>query len=161
MHGLPRPKKEVPTLAEFASAFLDGYARANRQKPSGIAAKETILCPFVPLLGQEAGRDHEREPVQQLKHQLRSKAAKTVNNVLTVLNVLLKKPWNGMSSTGCRAPSACCRPEAVGASTTSTSTSGWSRRRSGRPGAYLIVLLGGEAGLRCGEMMALSGPTSI
>ena len=28
---------------EFAVRFLDGYARANRQKPSGIAAKETIV----------------------------------------------------------------------------------------------------------------------
>ena len=36
-------KREVPTLEEFAPRFLDGYARANRQKPSGIAAKETIL----------------------------------------------------------------------------------------------------------------------
>jgi hypothetical protein len=34
---------EAPTLAEFALRFLDGYAVANRQKPSGIAAKETIL----------------------------------------------------------------------------------------------------------------------
>ena len=31
----PLPK-EVPTLADFAGRFLDGYARANRQKPSGI-----------------------------------------------------------------------------------------------------------------------------
>ena len=43
-HGPPQPKKEVPTLEAFASRFIDGYARANRQKPSGIAAKETILA---------------------------------------------------------------------------------------------------------------------
>ena len=43
LNGKPRPTKEVPTLAEFAPRFMDGYARANRQKPSGIAAKETIL----------------------------------------------------------------------------------------------------------------------
>ena len=42
-HGPPQPKKEVPTLEEFAPRFMDGHARANRQKPSGIAAKETIL----------------------------------------------------------------------------------------------------------------------
>jgi hypothetical protein len=28
---------------EFASRFLDGYAKANRLKPSGIASKETAL----------------------------------------------------------------------------------------------------------------------
>jgi len=36
-HGPGAPKKEVPTLAEFAPRFLDGHTRANRQKPSGIA----------------------------------------------------------------------------------------------------------------------------
>src|SRR5919204_7007489 len=51
-HGPAQPKKEVPTLTEFKDRFLDGYARANRQKPSGIAAKETILnVHLVPLLG--------------------------------------------------------------------------------------------------------------
>jgi hypothetical protein len=35
--------KTVPTLAEFSSRFLEGYAKANRQKPSGISSKESIL----------------------------------------------------------------------------------------------------------------------
>src|SRR6266567_917846 len=51
-HGPAQPKKEVPTLAEFAPRFMDGHARANRQKPSGIAAKETILkVHLVPMIG--------------------------------------------------------------------------------------------------------------
>src|SRR6267154_5287458 len=51
-HGPAQPKKEVPTLEEFAPRFLDGHARANRQKPSGIAAKENILkVHLIPLLG--------------------------------------------------------------------------------------------------------------
>ena len=29
-----QPRKEVPTLQDFAPRFLDDYARANRQKPS-------------------------------------------------------------------------------------------------------------------------------
>src|SRR5215210_6866585 len=37
------PPKEVPTLREFVPRFLDGHARANRQKPSRIAAKEMII----------------------------------------------------------------------------------------------------------------------
>ena len=37
------PRKEVPTLQEFAPRFVDGHARANRQKPSGIASKTMIL----------------------------------------------------------------------------------------------------------------------
>ena len=37
---------EVPPLKQFAPRFLDGHARANRQKPIGIAAKEMILRPL-------------------------------------------------------------------------------------------------------------------
>src|SRR5439155_20299628 len=103
-HGLPQPKKEVPTLEHFAPRFLDGYPRANRQKPSGIAAKETILkVHLVPLLGSTKLDDITTEDVQRLKHQLRNRAPKTMNNVLTVLNVLLKKAveWNVIERTAC------------------------------------------------------------
>src|SRR5437867_5267376 len=103
-NGRPRPKKEVPTLEEFAPRFLDGYARANRQKPSGIAAKETILnVHLVPLLGPKRLDAITSEDVQQLKHQLRGKAPKTVNNVLTVLNVMLKKAveWGAIDRMPC------------------------------------------------------------
>src|SRR5262249_32723746 len=91
-HGRPQPNKEVPTLAEFKDRFLDGYARANRQKPSGVAAKETILnVHLVPRLGSKRLHAINNEDVQGLKHHLRERAPKTVNNVLTVLNMLLKK----------------------------------------------------------------------
>src|SRR4051812_1391998 len=47
-------KTEVPTLRVFAPRFVNGYARANRQKPSGIAAKQTILdVHLIPLLGHK------------------------------------------------------------------------------------------------------------
>lgn len=47
VQGKPKPQKEetteqVPTLREFAPRFVDGYAKANRLKPSGIAAKKTV-----------------------------------------------------------------------------------------------------------------------
>ena len=68
-HGLRKPKKEVPTLEEFAPRFLDGHARANRQKPSGIAAKETILAShLVPCFGTKRLDAITNEDVQQLKH---------------------------------------------------------------------------------------------
>ena len=43
-HGPPQPKKEVPTLDEFASRVVDD-AKANRQKPSGIAARSNAPGP--------------------------------------------------------------------------------------------------------------------
>ena len=51
-HGPPQPLKEVPTLETFAPRFVDGHARANRHKPSGIAATESILkWHLIPTLG--------------------------------------------------------------------------------------------------------------
>src|SRR5215204_5941607 len=92
IHGLPIPKKEVPTLKEFAPRFVDGHARANRQKPSGIAAKEMLLrVHLVPALGHKKLDAIKSEDVQRLKCALQAKAPKTVNNVLAVLSVLLKK----------------------------------------------------------------------
>ena len=46
--------KPVPTLAEFSNRFLEAYAKANRQKPSGISSKESILrVHLVPMIGDK------------------------------------------------------------------------------------------------------------
>ena len=46
--------KPVPKLAEFSNRFLEGYAKANRQKPSGISSKESILrVHLVPMIGDK------------------------------------------------------------------------------------------------------------
>ena len=92
IRGVPKRRKEVPTLDGFAERFLDGYARANRQKPSGIAGKATILnAHLVPMLGAKKLDAITNEDIQTTEDtDCRRKAPKTVNNVLTVLNVLLK-----------------------------------------------------------------------
>jgi len=152
------PPKEVPTLREFVSRFLDGHPRANRQKPSGIAAKEMILrVHLVPALGHKRLDAIKSEDVQHLKGRLSTKAAKTVNNILTVLNVLLKKAvdWDVIDRMPCAVtllpvPKTSMsfydfdEYERLVAATSSVDAT-----------AHLIVLLGGEAGLRCGEMIAL------
>jgi integrase-like protein len=76
-HGPAQPKKEVPTLEQFAPRFIDGHARANRQKPSGIAAKEMILrVHLVPALGHRRLDSISNEDVQRIKTRLGAKAAK-------------------------------------------------------------------------------------
>src|SRR2546428_10520851 len=46
-------RKEVPTLQEFAPRFVDGHTRSNRQKPSGIASKTSILRLYlIPAFGR-------------------------------------------------------------------------------------------------------------
>ena len=96
LHGKPEPvpEEEVQpptTLREFAPRFSAGYVEANRLKPSGIAAYETVLrVHLIPALGDKSLDAITTEDVQRLKNALSKKSAKTVNNVLTVLNVVLK-----------------------------------------------------------------------
>jgi integrase len=157
-HGLPQPKKEVPTLEQFAPTFLDGHARANRQKPSGIAAKENIVSVhLIPLLGTKRLHAITNADVQELKAQLRDRAPKTVNNVLGVLSVLLKKAveWEVLERMPCvirllPIPKPSARFHDFGAYEQLVSAA-----EEIDPRAHLIVLLGGEAGLRCGEIAAL------
>jgi hypothetical protein len=77
------------TLREFAPRFMEGYARANREKPSGVHGKESVLrVHLIPHFG-DLPLDHiTTERVQGLKAALSNRAPKTVNNVLTVLEAL-------------------------------------------------------------------------
>lgn len=157
-HGPPQVKKEVPTLEQFAPRFVDGHARANRQKPSGIATKEAILkAHLVPLLGQKHLDQITNEQVQRIKSCLVGRAPKTVNNVLTVLNVLLKKAveWDLLIHMPCSIRLLPVPKPSPGFHdfdeyerlVEAARALGWR--------AELIVLLGGEAGLRRGEITAL------
>ena len=64
----PAPRKEVPTLREFAPRFLDEYCRANRQKPSGVDAKDRVLrLHLLPRFGDRPLDQIKSEDVQQLQ----------------------------------------------------------------------------------------------
>jgi hypothetical protein len=71
---------------------MDGHVRANQAKPSGIAHKE-LVCKnhLFPALGNKRLDDITDEDVQQLKFTLRHRKPTTVNNVLSVLSMMLKK----------------------------------------------------------------------
>src|SRR5574340_258159 len=147
-----RPPKEVPTLRAFAPRFMDGHARANRQKPSGVAAKEMILrVHLLPALGHKRLDAIKSEDVQRLKRNLEAKSPKTVNNVLAVLSVLLKKAveWEVIE----RMPCAVKLLPVTKGSTRFYDFDEYERlveaARDFDPRTHLIALLGGEAGLRC------------
>jgi integrase len=163
VHGKPKPlqtqevEQHAPTLQEFAPRFVDGYAKANRLKPSGIAAKKTILrVHLIRVLGGKQLDQITTEDVQRLKSSLEHRSAKTVNNVLAVLSVLLRTAveWDVIT----RVP---CTIRLLRTATTTASFYDYAEYERlvdaarGDQQAYLVALLGGEAGLRCGEMMAL------
>jgi integrase len=152
------PPKEVPTLETFWPRFVDGYARANRQKPSGIAAKETIgNLHLIPRLGSKRLNAITTEHIQQLKRHLHDRSPKTVNNVLTVLSVLLKKAveWDVIDRLPCVIRLLPIPKPSAGFYDFDEYARLIEAARSVDRNAQLIVLLGGDAGLRCGEMMAL------
>lgn len=152
------PPREVPTLRDFAPRFLDGHARANRQKPSTIVAKEMILrVHLVPALGEKRLDAIKNEEVQRLKSRLSAKSPKTVNNVLAVLSVLLKKAveWEVIERMPCRITLLPTPKSAATFYDFAEYERLVATARSISPTTHLIVLLGGEAGLRCGEMVGL------
>lgn len=112
---------------------------------------------LVPALGTRPLDTITNEDVQRLKHRLLKKAPKTVNNILTVLNVMVKKAaeWGIIE----RVP---CTIRVLPISTGSTQFYDFeeferlaSAARTTDRRAYVLVLLAGEAGLRLGEMVAL------
>jgi integrase len=158
-NGVPVEPKEVPTLREFEPRFMSGYVNANRLKPSGVAGKISIFkVHLVPLLGMKKLDAITNEDVQQLKHHLRAKSPKTVNNTLTVLNVALRTAveWNVVDRMPCTIrllpiPKGQAQFHDFNAYERLVSAAGQIDRNT-----QLLVLLGGDAGLRCGEMMALT-----
>ena len=158
-HGVAKTEqKEVPTLAQFAPRFVEGYARANRHKPSGVAAKESILrAHLIPLFGETKLDAIRTESVQRLKTQLRDRAPKTVNNVLAVLRRLLSVAveWGVITSMPCTVRQVTAPSPVMDFHDFEAYERLVVEAQKVDNNAYLIVLLGGDAGLRCGEMMAL------
>ena len=158
LHGPEKPRKEVPTLEAFVPRFIDDYAIANRQKPSGIAAKRTILnLHLVGTMGAKKLDAITTDDVQKLKHRLREHAPKTVNNVLTVLSVLLKKAveWDVIDRVPCTIRLVKAPKPSMGFYDFADYERLLEVAKGFGPTAYLVMLLGGEAGLRCGEMIGL------
>jgi integrase len=161
LHGKPKSVREevqwTPTLREFAARFLEGYAKANRLKPSGVASKEVaIRVHLFPPFGDRRLHEITTEDVQQLKSAMAAKSPKTVNNVLTVLSVMLKTAveWKVIEDVPCA-----IKPLKVPKTTASFYDFGAYERLVEAAHTdvltYLVVLLGGEAGLRGGEIIAL------
>jgi integrase len=164
MRGKPRPGEEVkkaPTIEEFQKQFMDQHARAEQQKPSTIWSKEQVLrTHVVPMLGKKRLDEVTAVDVQRLKASMQTLSPKTVNNSLTVLNVMLKKAveWGVIKTM----------PVYVKLmKTTHTEREFYDFdvyeglvSASARIDAatLVLVLLGGDAGLREGEIIALEWP---
>jgi integrase len=148
----------VPTLAEFQNTFIE-HGKANRQKASTLCAKESILrVHLVPALGAKRLNEITELDVQALKVTLAEHKPKTCNNVLAVLSKLLRvaKRLKVIDAVPVecfellRAPQA-----AVAFYTFEEYVALVDAAERLDPRTLAAVLLGGDAGLRAGEVIGL------
>ena len=163
LHGLEQPKKEEPTMRDFAPRWLDDYARANKLKPSTISAYENIRLKLhiLPALGGLRLSEVDDAAVQRLKAKMTELDPKTVNDVLGVLSTMLKTAveWKEIDALPCTIKrlkrDTNKAPRFYDFDDYERLVEG--AEKSGKD-VFASVLLGGEAGLRRGEMVALEWP---
>jgi len=163
LHGKPR-RKEVPTLEAFAPRYMAEHVKANRHKPSTQSLKEHIIDFYLKPRWARRRLDEIRDSdVQKLKAELADLSPKTVNNVLCVLNTMLKVAveWGVLEEMSARVKLLKVSPSEVPfyepheyERLVEAATNIGDHR------LLVFVLLGGDAGLRCGEIIAL-GQTDV
>ncbi len=152
------PEKEVPTFAAFAKIFMATYAKANN-KPSEQASKESILkLRLVPRFGKRRLDSFKVLDIDQLKADMLEENynRKTINNAMAVWAKLLHYAQDQeLIGKTPRFKFLKIREEKfdffdfdelerlVGAA-------------KDEPDRQAMILLGSEAGLRMGEMLALT-----
>jgi integrase len=111
----------------------------------------------VPTLGPKRPDAITNEQVQLLQLALAERAPKTVNNVLTVLSTLLKKPveWGELERLPCVVKLLPNPKKTMGFHDFDQYERLLTVARKRGTDAYLTVLAGGDAGLRLGQIIAL------
>ena len=163
--GGRRPKeagpRQVATLGEFWPRFLEGYCRANRQKPSTIHEKGKVMDFYLrPRFAERPLDAITNESIQRLKGELAELAPKTVNNVLSLLGTVLRVAvdWGVIPAMPARIRLLRTPPGEMAF----YEPMDFERLVAGAEAVghelQVLVLLGGEAGLRCGEILGLEWP---
>nr|WP_147447082.1 site-specific integrase [Corallococcus sp. CA054B] len=151
-------KKAVPTLKASAPRYLDEGARANRQKPSTLIQKKRILDVYLlPRFGELRLDAIGNAEVAKLKAELVDRSPKTVNNVLVVLNTVFKtaSKWDVIEQM----PATIELLKVAPSSMEFYEPHEFERLVEAAAKVdhqhLVFILLGGEARLRCGEIIAL------
>ncbi|EDM74788.1 Phage integrase [Plesiocystis pacifica SIR-1] len=152
-------KKEVPTLAEFAPRYMEGYAKANGHKPSTLETKRQVLrLHLIPAFGDKRLDQINSELVQRLKAKLTEHMAnKSINNVLGVLNTMLKcaVEWGVLEELPVRAKRMRVKNPSMDFYDFDEYAALVKAAAAQSPECLVFVLLGGDAGLRAGEIRGL------
>jgi integrase len=151
-------RKEVPTLQEFGPRYIANHAEADRLKASTVDwIEKTYKNHLYPALGDRRLDAIGDEDVQHLKARLATCHRKTVNNVLGILGHTLKTAvrWKVIDRVPCTVSML-----KVGGMLVKFYDFDDYRRlaeaaRAVDARTFLVVLLGGDGGLRRGEMLGL------
>lgn len=156
-HGKMKPAEKAPTLATFSERWMREFATANGNKPSSMDAKDRILrLHLLPSLGATRIDAIGAAEIQRLKLALAGKAPKTLACVLGQLGTILRtaERWGVI-----RKVPRIDLPRVVQTEMEFYDFDEWERLVDGAekagPMVLAMVLLGGEAGLRRGELVAL------
>ena len=148
---------EVPTLAAFSERFIAEYVLANRLKPSTIYNKKRIINTYLlPNLGDQPLDVITEADVARLKARYAHQAPASVNNMLTLLGTMLKTAieW-GLIETMPRIRKLKQPRQSFDFYDELTYERLVKAAEKVDERSLLAVLLGGDAGLRCGEITAL------
>jgi integrase len=154
----PPIKTNVPTLAEFAPRYIEGYSRANREKHSTTKTKQSHLeTHLLPAFGDKRLDELRQEDIQRLKGKLAGRTAKTINNVLTTLSTMLKAAvdWEVIPDLPVRIKQLRVTTPPMDFFDFDEYERIVAAAEHLDPRYHILVLLGGDAGLRPGEVRAL------
>lgn len=150
--------KQIPTLAEFAPRYMRDYVLANRLKPSTATHRRILLDAYlIPTLGRLRLDEIDAAAIQRLKGAYPTQSPRSVNNMLLCLAKLLRcaAEWGVVASAPTRIGLLPKPPRKIRYYDESDFERLVAAAERCDLRSHLIVLLGGEAGLRAGEMRAL------
>jgi integrase len=153
-----RQHMEVPTLREFGPRYIENHATADRLKASTVDwLEKTYRNHLYPSLGDKRLDTIGDEDVQRLKARLSDRNRKTVNNVLGILGHTLKTAarWKVIDRVPCTVTMLRVSRSLVKFYDFGDYKGLVEVAPAVDARAHLAVLLGGDAGLRRGEMMGL------
>ncbi len=161
LRGEKEEHDRASTLEEFWPRFVAGYCKANRQKPSTVHEKGMVMAHYLrPRFGDQPLDAITNESIQRLKGELSALAPKTVNNVLSLLGTVLRVAveWGDLQALPARVKLLRVPPKEVASYEEDHFERLVTAARAVGREVELLVLLGGEAGLRCGEVLGLEWP---
>ena len=151
----------APTLKEFQERFIEEYCRANKQKPSGIDSKESAYRNYLlPLFAHRRLDTFTAADEDKLKKSLVKHASSTYNNAASVLNTTLTAAhrWSVIAAVPHRF--SLLKRQAGRPKFLDFDQYEWLVEAAAKldPRILIMVLLGGDAGLRRGEIICVEWP---